>query len=92
MTPKAALWVVLLTIPISFGLKVFLPGLAFLDRMTITFIILVVVAIVLSLNESIEYKMDLSGKSKVTNESLTVFNIGSFLIIAIIAGFYIIFW
>jgi SSS family solute:Na+ symporter len=91
MSATAALWVVLLTIPVSTALKVFLPSLAFLDRMTVTFFVLVFVAIVLSHREQFYYKSD-NGDRVATDSSSIVFNVGAVLIISMIAVFYIVFW
>ena len=91
MTSKAALWTVLLTIPISVVFKMFFQNIAFLDRMMLTFLILLVVAISTSLNEQYVYKS--TGEEKDTGQkSSLIFNIGALLISALIAVFYIIFW
>ena len=44
MTARAALAVVLLTVPLSLGLKHFVPELAFLNRMAVTFLLLCALA------------------------------------------------
>lgn len=86
-TGAAALWVVLLTIPISVLFKAFLPQLAFLDRMMLTFLILLLITIVISLNTKVsEIRFDdLKGSGK----SSTLYNIGALIIVTLIAVFYI---
>jgi len=91
MTATAAFWVVLLTIPVSIGLKLILPSLAFLDRMTITFLILLIVAISVSLNSRSVYK-DIENFTMADSKTSKVFNIGAVIIIGLIAAFYIMFW
>jgi SSS family solute:Na+ symporter len=88
-TSKAALWVVLLTIPISVFFKAVFPDLAFLDRMTLTFMILVMLTIVISLQDSLQESNWQS--EKVDLQSSNLYNIGSLITIALIAVFYLIF-
>ena len=90
-TSNAALWSVLLTIPISFFFKMILPDTAFLDRMLLTFIILLAVAIAISLHERYVYKSNFDGDAMSTKSSV-IFNFGALIISALIAVFYIIFW
>ena len=91
MSATAALWVVLLTIPVSIGFKILLPDLAFLDRMTLTFILLVIVSVFLSLRDNFDYKTD-NNKKNDAGPSSMIFKIGALLIISMIAVFYILFW
>ena len=72
-------------------LKVSMPFLAFLDRMTVTFVVLMVVAVILSVREPFFYKTD-NADHGVSERSSSVFNIGALLIISMIAVFYIVFW
>lgn len=91
-TASAALAGALLTIPLSTILKFALPGLPFLDRMTVTFVLIIVVMIVMSLvgrgqkNESlvpIESSMfRVSG----------AFTVGSLIIFGVLTALYTIFW
>lgn len=90
-TSTAALWTVLLTIPLSMLLKISIPTIAFLDRMMITFLILMVLAITISLKSQFIYKSESAATAKVTVSS-TIFNIGALIILGIIAVFYITFW
>lgn len=91
-TANAALWVAILTIPLSFLLKVAWTSLPFLDRMGVLFLILSGVAIFISL---IENKGD-SPKAITIEKGLfhtgPVFNIGAIVLCAIVAVLYIIYW
>ena len=88
-TANAALWAVLLTIPISVAFKAFLPVIAFLDRMMLTFLILMLVTIVISLKES---RSDaLVGEFTVNDRASTLYNVGALIITVLIAVFYITF-
>ncbi len=88
-TGKAALWVVLLTIPISVMFKYFMPQMAFLNRMTFTFILLLITAILISLNDKENaIKLEIEG---VSNKTSIIYNVGSLVIIAFIAVFYVVF-
>jgi len=90
-TSSAALWTVLLTIPFSILFKLTLPDLAFLDRMMLTFLILMAVAIAISLRERYVYKPYYEGDS-LSSGSSAIFNIGALIITGLIAVFYILFW
>ena len=99
-TSAAALTGALLTIPLSTLLK-FLPSLTdgrfpdfpFLDRMTITFVIIVIIMFAMSLlwpekkKESEQIEID-PGMFKVT----PAFTVGSVLIVGILAALYTVFW
>lgn len=91
MTSKAALWAVLLTIPISALLKVLFPDIAFLDRMMITFLNLLLVSVVISLSDNrvkeVTYKNQNAGQ-----RTTIVFNIGAIILVSLISIFYIVFW
>ncbi len=90
-TSTAALWTVLLTIPLSLLFKIILPETAFLNRMLLTFLILMAVAIAISLNKRYEYRADID-IAQVESRSSVIFNIGALTISVLIAVFYIIFW
>ena len=89
---NAALITAILTIPLSFLFKVAWPGLPFLDRMGIVFLILAAIMVILSL---IEGKKD-SPKGIELERSMfktgTAFNIGALLLCAIVAALYIAYW
>jgi SSS family solute:Na+ symporter len=99
-TSQAALAGTLLTIPVSTLLK-FLPGITggafpdypFIDRMSITFVFIVIVMIALSLLKP-EAETD---RKKIIMDSpmfrvTPAFTIGSVLILGILAALYIVFW
>tara|TARA_R110002049_G_scaffold307720_2_gene509207 strand:+ start:36169 stop:37743 length:1575 start_codon:yes stop_codon:yes gene_type:complete len=91
-TSKAALWTVLLTIPISIAFKTFLPQLAFLNRMMLTFLLLLLITIILSLKDKTpESELNLD-KLESREESSLLYNVGAFVVIALIAVFYVIFY
>ncbi len=92
ITANAALWVAILTIPLSFAFKMFWSGLPFLDRMGVVFLVLAAVAIIISFIES---KTD-DPKGITLHKGLfhtgTPFNIGAIILCAIVSALYIIFW
>jgi solute:Na+ symporter, SSS family len=98
-TTTAALVGSILTIPVSTLLK-FLPGWTngmfpdypFLDRMSITFVFIIVVMIVISLAKK---KENMPQKILIDIEMFKVsrgFLIGSIIILGILAAFYTLFW
>jgi len=89
-TSMAALWAVLLTIPISILFKTLLPEIAFLNRMMLTFLILIMVTVAVSLTEKFQYQAKFDTK-EVDEKSAVVFNVGSIVIITLIAVFYLVF-
>lgn len=91
-TANGALWAAILTIPLSFGFKWLTPGLPFLDRMGIVFLILCGVIVLISYLEGFRddpKSIDYSTSMFYTG---TVFNIGSVGICAILALLYLLFW
>ncbi|MFC4874850.1 sodium/sugar symporter [Negadavirga shengliensis] len=92
-TANAALTAAALTIPLSTAFKFLTPGLPFIDRMGIVFLIISAVIIAVSLYEGkgkdhpkgIEITKDLFTTS-------TKFKIGATLIAGILAALYIVFW
>ncbi len=91
-TANSALWVAVFTIPLSFGIKLIWPGLPFMNRMGVVFLILSAIGIAISLIES---KTD-DPKGIPLNKKLfhtdMKFNIGAIGICAIVAALYILFW
>jgi SSS family solute:Na+ symporter len=99
-TAQAALVGALLTIPVSTILK-FLPGITsgrfpdhpFIDRMSITFVFIVVVMVAISV---LKPEREVVREPIVTDPSMfrvtPAFIIGSVLIIGILAALYIVFW
>ena len=92
-TSNAALTAAALTIPLSVLFKFITPGLPFIDRMGVVFLIISVVIIAVSLFEGkgkdhpkgIEISADLFKTS-------TKFKIGAIVIMGILAALYIRFW
>jgi len=92
ITANAALSVAVLTIPLSFAIKVLWSSLPFLDRMGVVFLALSGIAILISF---IERKTD-DPKGIELYKGLfhtkMSFNIGAMILTAIVAVLYIIFW
>lgn len=92
-TSNAALTGAALSIPMSVILKIVWPGLPFIDRMGVVFLIIAALMIIISLVEgkgkdhpnSIEINRDLFKTS-------TTFKVGAVLIAGIAAALYIVFW
>lgn len=95
-TPNAALWIAILTIPVSVILDLLVPGLPFMNRVGIVAIILAGAIIIIS-------RIELNRKKKMEHErgihyypglfhTGNVFNIMSIGIIAILAVLYIFLW
>jgi len=91
-TANSALWAAVLTIPLSLGIKAFIPGLPFLNRMGVVFLILSTIVIGITLIES---KGDDAKAIKVEKglfHTDNIFNVGAIGIFAILAVMYIRFW
>jgi len=91
-TANSALWAAILTIPLSLGIKAFIPGMPFLNRMGVVFLILSAIVIGITLIES---KGDDAKAIKVEKglfHTDNIFNIGAIGIFAILAMIYIRFW
>ncbi len=92
-TANSALWAAVLTIPLSAGFKYFAPGIPFMDRMGIVFLLLGVLVVIMSLKEN-------SGKNDAKAITLSsslfktdgVFLAGSIGICIILSVLYIMFW
>ncbi|MBT3382388.1 MAG: sodium/solute symporter [Prolixibacteraceae bacterium] len=91
-TPNSVLWASILAIPLSLGFKMLAPGLPFMNRWAVVFLILGIVIIGISLFES--DKNDPKG-IEIDNKLFytgNVFNIGAVGIFTILAVLYIAFW
>lgn len=91
-TPNAALWAAGLSIPLSFGFMTLLPGVPFLNRMAYVFLILSAVMIIISVAEG---KTDHPKAVKFERglfHTPTSFKIWSFILTAIVAALYVVFW
>jgi SSS family solute:Na+ symporter len=93
-TAKGALWVAILTLPVSglFYFVDFLYAIPFLDRMGIIFIILSLVMIVVSMIDRKDNDPKAIQISKGLFKTDMVFNIGALIIILILAFLYIKYW
>jgi len=89
---NAAFWVVLLSIPLSVLLKFFASGMPFMDRMGLSFVILSVIIIAISLFENRNDDPKALINEKGLFRTSTSFNILSVAICGILAVFYAIFW
>jgi SSS family solute:Na+ symporter len=92
-TANAALSAAALTIPLSTAFKFLTPGLPFIDRMGIVFLIISAVIIAVSLYEG--KGKDNPKRIEITKELFTTsakFKIGATLIAGILAALYIVFW
>ncbi|MCD6205442.1 MAG: sodium/sugar symporter [Candidatus Marinimicrobia bacterium] len=91
-TANSALWAAILTIPLSLVIKAFIPGMPFLNRMGVVFLILSAIVIGITLIES---KGDDAKAIKVEKglfHTDNIFNVGAIGIFAILAVIYIRFW
>lgn len=92
ITANAALAVAVLTIPLSFLFKALWPGLPFIDRMGLVFLLLALIAIVISYTGKPvpeEKSLHLRREMFVTGPA---FNIGAIGITAIVGALYLLFW
>ncbi len=91
-TSNAALWGAGLSIPLSFAFMKFLPHVPFMNRWGYVFLILSAVMIIISL---LEGKLDHPKAVKFEKglfHTQTSFKIWSFLLTAIVAALYLVFW
>lgn len=92
-TGNAALWAAILTIPLSTAFKFLAPGLPFIDRMGLVFVLLVALMVAISLADpkskdnpkGITLDKDLFGSS-------TQFKLGALAIVLILGVLYTVFW
>jgi SSS family solute:Na+ symporter len=91
-TSNAALWVAILTIPLSFLFKLAWPNMPFIDQMGLIFLILTTIAITMSIFESKEKHLKAIDLNRGLFKTSPVFNIGALGILVIFAALYILFW
>lgn len=92
-TSNAALTAAALTIPLSVLFKFWMPGLPFIDRMGVVFLIISAIIIVISLYDG--KGKDHPKAIEVTPElfkTSTKFKIGAIIIVGILAALYTVFW
>ena len=91
-TSGAALWMALLTLPISLLFYFFLPQVPFLNRMTFVSVIILAIGVIWSLIEN----KDQTGKAIEIHKDMFKtskgFNIASIGIVVSLVVFYILFW
>jgi SSS family solute:Na+ symporter len=89
-TSAAALWGTVLSIPVSAAIKFLVPRMPFLDQMMLSFLLISVMIIVLSLLDKNKGKgLEISRKIFKTDKW---FNLLSMIIIVLFSAIYIIFW
>lgn len=89
-TSTAALWGTILSIPVSAAIKFLIPGMPFLDQMMLSFLLISVVIVLISLSGKKESKgLEISREIFRTDKW---FNLLSIIIIVIFSAIYIIFW
>ncbi len=88
---NGALTAIILTIPVSVLLKILLPEVAFLNRMLFTFIVLLFSTISVSLITQQKANADLVDHSFFKEKSSMIFNMGSAVVVTIVAIIYLIF-
>jgi len=91
-TSNAALWAALLTIPVSVGLKFAFESMPWMNQMGLSFIIISLVIILISLIEGKGDSPNAIPVNKDLFKTSTTFNIGAITIMAITMVLYIIFW
>ena len=89
-TSTAALWGTIISIPVSAAIKFLIPELPFLDQMLLSFVVVALVIIVLSLegkseNKGLEFSRSIFRTDK-------WFNLLSIIILIIFSAIYILFW
>ncbi len=91
-TSTAALWGTILSIPVSAAIKFIIPEMPFLDQMMVSFLIISVVIVLISLldtkgneNKGIDISCEIFRTDK-------VFNLLSIVIVVVLSAIYIIFW
>ena len=91
-TPNSVLWAAILTIPLSLGFKLLTPGLPFMNRWAVVFLILAIAIVGISLFES--SKVETKG-IKIDRQlfyTSNIFNVGAIGIFGILSALYIAFW
>ena len=92
-TPNAALASAVLSIPLSAAFKAWTPGIAFLNRMLIVFLVSVALIVVISLYEgSGEDHPKAVNFGEIEQETDPVYNVAAFGILGITAALYAFFW
>ena len=91
-TANAALWAVILSIPLSVLIKYIAPGFPFMDRIGIVFLVLAAIVVVITLVENKGVDEKAIAYEKGLFETNVVFNIFAIAITGILAAIYAFFW
>jgi SSS family solute:Na+ symporter len=91
-TATSAMWAALLTIPLSLGIKFFLPAIPFLNRMGIVFVVLSGLVVLITLFAKGQADPKAFKFEKGLFKTDMAFNVGAIGICAILAVLYLRFW
>jgi len=91
-TSRSALWAAVLTIPLSLGFKLLLPGLPFLDRMGAVFLILSLLVVIITLIEGKGVHENAIRIDRDLFRTGRVFNVAAVGIVVILTLLYARFW
>jgi len=91
-TSNAALWGAGLSIPLSFGFMILFPDIPFMNRWGFVFLILAAVIFVISIIEAKEDHPKAVRFEKGLFHTDKGFKVGAFILTAIVAALYIVFW
>ena len=91
-TPNSVLWAAILAIPLSLGFKLLAPGLPFMNRWAVVFLILGVVIVGISLFESDKVETKGIRIDRQLFYTSNTFNVGAIGVFGILAILYIAFW
>jgi SSS family solute:Na+ symporter len=91
-TPNSVLWAAIAAIPLSTGFKILMPGLPFMNRWVVVFLIMAIIIVAISLFESSEDDpkgIHINRKLFYTGNA---FNLGAIGILTILTILYTVFW
>jgi solute:Na+ symporter, SSS family len=91
-TARSARWAALLTLPVSLAMKFLLPDLAFLNRMGVTFLLLALAVVAITLAEKKPVDEKAITINKQTFETGTAFNLSALGVLGIVTALYLFFW
>jgi len=89
---NAALWAVILSIPISMTMKVVIPSIPFMNRMGIVFLISALIMVVISLRENKTDDTKAVVYSKGLFATSMAFNVLAFVVVGLLAVIYAMYW
>ncbi|MFH0760968.1 MAG: sodium/sugar symporter [Bacteroidota bacterium] len=91
-TANAALWGVGLSIPLSFAFLLFIPGIPFMNRWGVVFLILAAIMIIISLIESKTDHPKAVILEKGIFHTTPQFKVWAILLVGVVAALYVLFW